>query len=95
MNTSDNVTTSTSHDPSVNIENIEGNLNSNAPKATVPPVTYGYLETLKTALVAISIIGTIGLAWKYEAALTPALVVLGSAVGGYFGAQSPNNSKST
>jgi hypothetical protein len=53
-----------------------------------------YIETTRALLVGMALTGTIALAWKYETALTPALVVLGGAVGGYFGV-SQGSGKST
>ncbi len=44
-----------------------------------------FIEALRGMLVLVALVGTISLAWKYETALTPALVVLSGAVGGYFG----------
>lgn len=53
-----------------------------------------YIETTRAALVALALCGTIGLAWKYAEALTPALVVLGGVCGGYFGvSQGTKNSQ--
>ena len=55
---------------------------------TTPSVRY--IESIRAGLVLVALLGTIGLTWKYPQALTPALVVLSGAIGGYFGVAQNN-----